>query len=259
MEDVQSRTDHRGIALHRAGIAGVRLPVVAMEQRTVALAELAVSVEADTKGAHMSRFLQALEPHRELLSLARMPALLKAVRETLEASSASVRFVFPYFFEKAAPVSGAKGWSDIEASLAGSIESGSCEVWLGASIPVTSLCPCSRAISDYGAHNQRGTVHIEVRPRRSGDQLAPISLADLVAVAEAAASAPVYPVLKRPDERHVTMQAYDNPVFVEDMARDVAGALREDPRVVAFHVRVVNEESIHNHQAFASVSWVRDE
>ncbi len=258
MEDVQSRADHRGIALHQAGIAGVRLPVVAMEQRTVAIAELSVSVEADTKGAHMSRFLQALEPHRELLSLARMPVVLAAVRDALEAQSASVQFVFPYFFEKAAPVSGEKGWSDVEASLAGTIDSTTTEVWLGASIPVTSLCPCSRAISDYGAHNQRGTVHIEVRPRRSGDQLAPVSLADLVSVAEAAASAPVYPVLKRPDERHVTMQAYDNPVFVEDMAREVAGALREDPRVDAFKVRIVNEESIHNHQAFAAVSWVRE-
>ncbi|MEM9073761.1 MAG: GTP cyclohydrolase FolE2 [Myxococcota bacterium] len=257
MEDVQSQPDHRGIALDRVGVSGVRLPVVAEGQRTVAIADLAVSVPAETKGAHMSRFLEVVEPHRELLSLARLPLLLRDVRAVLEADHAEVAFRFPYFVAKKAPVSKATGWADVEASLEGSLGA-ELSLTLGAVVPVTSLCPCSKAISDYGAHNQRGYVHLDVTPRIDAQgTAAPLTIADLVRVAEENASAPVYPLLKRPDERHVTMQAYDNPVFVEDIARGVALALREDPRVAAARVRVVNQESIHNHDAFAEVSWTR--
>ena len=206
----------------------------------------------------MSRFLLALEPHREALGLERMPALLRELRERMDAEAAEVDLRFPVFRRKAAPVSGESGWMDYEGRLVGRVDAEGLVVRAGAVVAVASLCPCSKAISDYGAHMQRGHVHLDVTPRRGeSGAFAPLPFDDLVAVAERHASAPLYPVLKRPDERHVTMQAYDTPAFVEDMARGIAADLREDPRVEAFTVRVVNQESIHQHDAFAETSWSR--
>jgi GTP cyclohydrolase I len=166
---------------------------------------------------------------------------------------------FPYFLERTAPVSGAKALMDYECSFTGD-SNGSDSFTLGVQVPVTSLCPCSKAISDYGAHNQRGKIHIHVRsiPSDPIDRTL-IWIEELIDIAERSASAPVYPLLKRPDERHVTMQAYDNPVFVEDMVRNVATRLMKDDRVAWFHVSAKNEESIHNHSAFARIEWNRPE
>jgi GTP cyclohydrolase I len=147
---------------------------------------------------------------------------------------------------------------DYECSFIGQVHGRKQDFTLGVRVPVTSLCPCSKAISDYGAHNQRGIISIDVGATSSGNALALIWIEELVEVAERSASAPVYPLLKRADERHVTMQAYDHPVFVEDMVRNVAAQLQDDPRVASFKVHAVNHESIHNHSAFACIEWQRD-
>ncbi len=256
MEDVQSSPDPRGLLLEKVGVAGLRLPVIAFGQPTVASVALSVSVDASQRGAHMSRFLPVFDRHREHLDLARVVQLLTDLREALEATRADLEVRFPFFRDKAAPVSGERGLMAYDAVLRARGETGNApQISLEAIVAVASLCPCSKAISDYGAHNQRGHVHLQVEPRLRDGVPAAMTLDELVATAERHASTPLYPVLKRPDERHVTMLAYDRPAFVEDMARGVALDLREDPRVGAFRVRVVNQESIHDHDAFAELAW----
>ena len=165
---------------------------------------------------------------------------------------------FPYFLERCAPVSGARSLMDYECAFTGEINGTTSDFVLTVRIPVTSLCPCSKAISEYGAHNQRGHVTVEIRSRPGqGSTPELVWIEELVAVAETSASAPLYPLLKREDERHVTMQAYDNPAFVEDIVREVAIRLQNDERIVWFRVHALNQESIHNHNAFAQIAWFR--
>jgi GTP cyclohydrolase IB len=165
---------------------------------------------------------------------------------------------FPYFIRRAAPASGATALMDYQCWFTGEAGETSNDFVLGVEVPVTSLCPCSKEISEYGAHNQRGHISTEVRPVRAmNGSPEMIWIEELIEIAESSASAPVYPLLKRVDERHVTMQAYDNPVFVEDMVRNVAVRLQADPRVAWCSVHAVNQESIHNHNAFARVAWTR--
>ena len=264
IEDVQARPDTRGIALDRVGVTDLRYPIVVLDrekqkQHTIATLTMSVNLPHHFKGTHMSRFLEVLNAHRGEVTMRTMPTILRELKERLEAESARIEVQFPYFIERAAPVTGAKGLMDYECSFVGEVNGGDHDFVLGVKVPVTSLCPCSKAISDFdpetgkgrGAHNQRGHVSVEVRSRAGSKDL--IWIEELVDVAESCASAPVYPLLKRADERFVTMQAYDNPVFVEDMVRNVATALKQDPRVGWFRVHTVNHESIHNHGAFASV------
>ncbi len=248
MRDVQNEPDERGLPLDAVGVAGVRLPVVAFGRPTVASADLTVSLAADVRGTHMSRLVELLHQHRESLNMEGLGALLEDARERLEADRVQARFTLPFFVSRAAPVSGASGLLDLDVTLEGHLEDGAIARWLEVSVPVQSLCPCSKAVSDYGAHNQRGRVTLRVAPVGEG-----ITIDALAAIAEAHGSAPVYPIIKRADERHVTMQAYDNPVFVEDMVRAVAADLVAHEGVGAFRVRVVNDESIHNHQAVAEI------
>lgn len=187
-----------------------------------------------------------------------LPAILAALKERLSAESAHIEVEFPYFLERTAPVSGAVGLMDYQCRFVGEANGGKSDFILSVSVPVTSLCPCSKAISDYGAHNQRGDITIRVRSL-GAEAGAPalIWIEELIAVAEASASSPVYALLKREDERHVTMQAYDNPVFVEDIVRNVAAKLQDNERLTWFHVHAINHESIHNHGAFAEIEWAR--
>jgi GTP cyclohydrolase I len=259
MLDVQSLADDRRIDLDQVGVSDLRYPITVMDrgqerQSTVATIEMSVALPHRFKGTHMSRFVEVLEGHRGELTLRTLPALLAALKTRLEAERARVELRFPYFIERTAPVSGARGLVDYECWFQGESSGEGDDFVLGVRVPVTSLCPCSKAISDYGAHNQRGHISIEVRtaPDATGRPEL-IWIEELVGVAEASASAPVYALLKREDERHVTMQAYDNPVFVEDMVRNVAARLAADPRVRWFRVHAVNHESIHNHGAFARV------
>jgi GTP cyclohydrolase I len=201
----------------------------------------------------MSRFVESLHKWRTDIAVARIPALLSDLAERTTAEQVFARFEFPLFLERTGPVSGGTALVAydcvIETHLA--LEA---RVSLTVRAPVTSLCPCSREISDYGAHNQRGTVEISIETAPDC-ALAPVDFRDLIDAAEAAGSAPVYTLLKRSDERLVTMQAYENPAFVEDITRTIAAALQDDRRIHAGRVRVVNEESIHSHNAYASVAW----
>jgi GTP cyclohydrolase IB len=255
LHDIQNLADSRGLAIDNVGVSNLRYPIVVLDrqmekQHTVATLSLSVGLPHHFKGTHMSRFIEIMNQHRGEVTVRTLPAILAEIRTRLDAESARIEVRFPYFIEKAAPSSGAKALMDYECAFNAEVNGSKSDFVVSVSVPVTSLCPCSKAISDYGAHNQRGTIAIQVRSLDGSDI---VWIEELVAIAEAAASAPVYPLLKRADERHVTMQAYDNPVFVEDMVREVAGALLEDPRVAWFSVEAVNEESIHNHSAFARI------
>lgn len=264
LEDVQNHADTRAIDLDQVGVSDLRYPIVVLdreqgEQHTVATLTMSVSLPHHFKGTHMSRFVEVLNEHRGEVTMRTVPMILQDLKRRLEAERARIEVHFPYFIERAAPVTGATALMDYECAFIG--ESNAMDDFvLVVRVPVTSLCPCSKAISEYGAHNQRGEVTIEVRSVLADDgRPAIIWIEELINIAEKSASAPVYPLLKRPDERHVTMQAYDNPVFVEDIVRNVAVALQSDPRVAWFRVHVLNQESIHNHAAFAEVSWSRPE
>jgi GTP cyclohydrolase IB len=257
MEDVQGRGDGRGIPIKRAGVNQLTYPIMVLDrahekQQTIAKVSMSVGLPHEFKGTHMSRFIEVLEEHRGEVTFRTLPHILQALRDRLEAQTAHVEVVFPYFLERRAPVSGASGLMDYECSLVGEASGEHEDFVLGVRVPVTSLCPCSKAISDYGAHNQRTYVTVEVRTvsKPAGSF---VWIEELVEVAESSASAPVYPLLKRPDERYVTMQAYDNPAFVEDIVREVALKLRRDARVAWFRVHARSDESIHNHCAFAEV------
>jgi GTP cyclohydrolase I len=263
MIDVQSRKDNRGIALDRVGVTGLRYPIVVLDQaherqETVASITMSVNLPHHFKGTHMSRFVEVLNQHHGEITMRTIPQILKDLRARLDAESARVELAFPYFLERKAPKSQARGLMDFDCTFIGEMKGEDIDFSLGVKVPVTSLCPCSKEISDYGAHNQRGVISIEVRSTQDADGSPHLVwIEELVAMAEASASSPVYPLLKREDERHVTMQAYDNPVFVEDMARNVAGRLQDDVRIAWFHVHAENFESIHNHSAFASLEWRR--
>lgn len=253
LQDVQALPDHRGITLDEVGIADLRVPVRigsrdGSSQATVATFELAVEVPATVKGTHMSRFVESLLTVDEPITPPVLVALADTIRDRLGSRQAVTRMRFPYFLTREAPVSGLAAPLDYEGSFS-VLLNGSCTLEVGVRAPVTSLCPCSKEISDYGAHNQRGYVEATVQCAPED----PIWLEDLVDIAEQAASAPVYALLKRIDERRVTMDAYEKPAFVEDIARDTAGALGADARALAYTVRVTNLESIHSHNAVATV------
>lgn len=262
LEDVQGRPDTRGIALDQVGVRGLRHPVVVWDraqakQDTIAEIAMSVDLPAHVKGTHLSRFLEVLGEHAGEITMRTIPTLLAAVRERLEAGRARIAVNFPYFLDRAAPVTGARSLMDYDCAFVAEADATATTFTLTVAVPVTSVCPCSKAISDYGAHNQRGVITVSVRTRDDdAGEAQLVWIEELVAVAEGAASAPVYPLLKRPDERYVTMLAYDNPVFVEDMVRGVASALRADPRIAWFRVEAANDESIHNHAAFAEVEQV---
>jgi len=263
MIDMQNQSDHRQIDIDQVGVSDLRYPITVLDraaekQSTVASIAMSVSLPHHFKGTHMSRFIEVLNAHRGEVTMHTLPVMLRALKARLEAETARIEVHFPYFLEREAPVSGAKGLMDYECWFHGEANGRHDDFVLGVRVPVTSLCPCSKAISDYGAHNQRGQITIEIRTTtNAAGEPNMVWIEEVVDVAETSASAPVYALLKRDDERHVTMQAYDNPVFVEDMVRNVAAKLKEDERVAWFRVHAVNHESIHNHGAFAEIKWTR--
>lgn len=266
LPDLQSDADTRGVPIDEVGIGNLRHPIVVLDrglakQQTTATISMSVDVAAEARGAHLSRFLEVLDETGGELTVNTAPTILARLRARLEANSANLQVSFPYFVERRAPVSGARGLLDVECRFA-FVATGDdlCELLLEVTTPVTTLCPCSKAISDYGAHNQRSNVTLTVLTRpldRESPTDGIVWIEDLVEIAEGAASCPVYPTLKRADERFVTMKAFDHPAFVEDVARDAAVVLQNDGRVLDFAVRVVSEESIHNHTAFARIGNLR--
>jgi GTP cyclohydrolase IB len=263
VEDVQGRPDFRNLPIQRVGVTNLRYPIVVLDraksrQETVASFTLSVSLPHHFKGTHMSRFIEVLNDHRGEITMHTLPVILSDLRGRLQAESAQIQVEFPYFLERSAPETGASAMMDYHCTFIGEVNGKTSDFVLRVQVPVTSLCPCSREISDYGAHNQRGFVTIDLRTARSMDGNAQmVWIEEVVEIAEQSASSPVYPLLKRPDERAVTMRAYENPVFVEDLVRNVAMRLQEDDRVSWFRVEAMNQESIHNHDAFAQLEWSR--
>ncbi len=252
MEDVQGSADARGIAIDEAGIKDLQYPIkiagrAGGEQHTVAKLSMSVSLTHNHKGTHMSRFLERLHALGQAISMESFARLVEETMDYLEASSAQIEMAFPYFIVKKAPVSGAESLMDYRAAIRGRRRFGRTDVWLKVTVPVTSLCPCSKRISAYGAHNQRAHITITAKIGAS------IWFEDLISTAESVASSDLYAVLKRPDEKYVTERAYDNAKFVEDVVRDAALALNEDPRVLSYKVESENFESIHNHSAYAMI------
>jgi GTP cyclohydrolase FolE2 len=258
--DVQALPDQRGIALDTVGVEGLRYPVLVCDGQggkrdTVATMTMTVDVAADVKGAHLSRFVEVLHAWRDQLDAASMLLMVDDLRARLGSSTASVSAAFVYFLERQAPATGAKSFLDYPCAVTATTGPVGASVSLRTEVAVTSVCPCSKTISDYGAHNQWGRVTVDVDLADGAE----LWFDELIAIGEKSGSSPLYALLKRPDERYVTMTAHDNAVFVEDMARNVVLGLRDDPRILRGRVRVVNDESIHNHAAFAQVSWpVRD-
>lgn len=258
--DLQDTIDYRNVGLEQVGIRDLSCPISLLDrqnrrQHTIGRLGLSVSLPAQAKGTHMSRFVEVMNSHREDLSLLTLPKILAELRGRLEADSAHVQIRFPYFLERLAPASGLASLLDYDCLFEASWLAGKLEVRLQMTAPITTLCPCSKAISDYGAHSQRGYLTLLVKPGLDGHcQPHMIWIEELVEVAESSASAPIYPLLKRVDERKVTMQAYENPAFVEDVVRNAAVRLRADERIAGYMVECVNHESIHNHNAYARTS-----
>ena len=252
MADVQSAADQRNVAIDKVGVKSVRYPITLRqpngeEQNTVALINLYVSLPKHKKGTHMSRFLEILNQYHRSITPAQIIPILHDMKKRLLADDAHIEMQFPYFIEKSAPVTGARGLMDYVCTFEGT-SNGTDDFILGVKAPATSLCPCSKEISRYGAHNQR--CEITARVRFDGE----LWIEELVGMMEAAASSPVYAVLKRPDEKFVTEQAFDNPKFVEDIIRDLALRMESESRITWYEIQSENFESIHNHNAYALIS-----
>jgi len=250
--DVQRSADTRQLAIDRVGIKSIRHPVRIGDksggvQHTIAMFNMYVQLPHNFKGTHMSRFVEILNSHEREISVESFETILREMVERLEAESGRIEMSFPYFVNKAAPVSGVQSLLDYDVTFIGEIERGSYRFTMRVVVPVTSLCPCSKGISDYGAHNQRSHVTVTARTRGF------VWIEDVVRICEEQASCELYGLLKRPDEKYVTEKAYDNPKFVEDVVRDVATVLNGDPRIVAYVVESENFESIHNHSAYALI------
>ncbi|PZP64613.1 MAG: GTP cyclohydrolase I FolE2 [Azospira oryzae] len=252
MPDVQSSPDSRHLAIDRVGIKAIRHPVRVADksggvQHTVATFNMYVQLPHNFKGTHMSRFVEILNGQEREISVESFETMLRKMVRRLEAESGHIEMSFPYFINKSAPVSGVQSLMDYDVTFTGEIHRGQYQFTMKVVVPVTSLCPCSKKISDYGAHNQRS--HVTVTARTCGF----VWIEELVRIVEDQASCELYGLLKRPDEKYVTEKAYDNPKFVEDMVRDVASVLNQDPRIVAYVVESENFESIHNHSAYALI------
>lgn len=255
--DVQNKPDTRHIAIQQVGVKGVRHPFSIRTSSgihpTVGMWNMYVHLPEEKKGTHMSRFIALLEefntPKDAFLDIAVMKELVRKMLEILDATKGRIEVSFPYFVKKTAPVSKVESLMDYEVSLVCEIRNNVTEIRQKVLVPVTSLCPCSREISAYGAHNQRS--HITVNALLKTD----FPLEELITRIEKQASCELYGLLKRPDEKFVTEHAYENPKFVEDLVRDVAGVLNADDRIIAYTLEAENFESIHNHSAYAQIDF----
>jgi len=253
LEDVQSRYDQRNIPIDQVGVRGIRHPITLRDkhrtkQATVAEFTLAVDLPHNFKGTHMSRFVEILNAHGNELSAAMLPKMLTELRTRLHADCAHIKMSFPYFIEKLAPVTGAKGLMDYIVVFDATDRKGEIDFVMHVTVPVTTVCPCSKTISSRGAHNQRGEVRVSLRT--SGEML---WIEDVIQLVESSASCELFSLLKRLDEKFVTEKAYDNPVFVEDLVRNVAVKLNSLPNITWYRIEVENHESIHNHSAYAII------
>ena len=252
MEDVQSRQADVALPIDSVGIRNLKRPILVSRRsggpnHSVATVEIGVELPAAFKGTHMSRFVEALENWNEDLSYASMKTLLENIRQRLQARKAQVIFAFPFFLRRQSPVSGASGIQGYECRLTGELDGGKLSFLLEVNVPVMTVCPCSKAISDEGAHSQRADVRIQLRLKGFN------WLEEFIEIAESSASSPTFPLLKREDEKYVTEQAFAAPCFVEDVVRNIAGKLDNHPQVAWYRVEVESYESIHAHNAYARI------
>lgn len=252
LHDVQSGRDHRELRIDKVGVRGLRFPIQIRDkarshQNTIATIEMCVDLPKEFKGTHMSRFIEVLNAHGSIVHVENIEDILRAMQAKLHADTAHLEMEFPFFLTKKAPVTGRAGVMDYTARFAASVSGEKMDFVLTVIVGVTTLCPCSKAISKHGAHNQRGNVTVSIR----SDKV--IWIEELIALVEASASSELYSLLKREDEKAVTERAYENPVFVEDLVRNVALKLNANTDVTWYRVEAENYESIHNHNAYACI------
>ena len=258
MKDIQNQPDYRNIPIDKVGIKNLRYPITVLDrknayQHTVASINMYVDLPHKNKGTHMSRFVEILHLFRPEISLKKISDVLDEMKKHLNAASAHIEVSFPYFIKKNAPVSNSPGLMDYTCVIAGSSgPNGKLDLVSEVTVPISSVCPCSREISDFGAHNQRGEVKVSTRFKKF------IWMEDMIELVEDSASCDVYSVLKRVDEKCVTEKGFSNPKFVEDVVRDISKKLYEDDNITWFSVRAENFESIHNHSAFAHIVSKKD-
>jgi len=250
--DVQNSPDSRKIPINKVGIKGIRHPIRVKdrsegEQHTIATFNMYVNLPHNFKGTHMSRFIEILNTREREISVESFHEMLAEMTQVLDAESGHIEMSFPYFVNKTAPVSSVQSLLDYDVTIIGSIEKGKCHTTLKVVVPVTSLCPCSKKISKYGAHNQRSHVTVTANSKKF------VWIEDLIDIVEGEASCEIFGLVKRPDEKWVTERAYENPKFVEDMVRDIAVHLEADTRILSYIVESENFESIHNHSAYALI------
>ncbi|MCH8845844.1 MAG: GTP cyclohydrolase I FolE2 [Proteobacteria bacterium] len=255
--DTQNIRDTRHIAIDQVGIKDIKHPIVVSdrsggEQHTIANFNMYVSLPHNFKGTHMSRFVEILNQHEHEITVESFKRMITEMTERLDAESGHIEMSFPYFVNKAAPISGVESLMDYDVSFIGKLNKKQSSVLVKVVVPVTSLCPCSKSISDYGAHNQRS--HITICVQTTGF----IWVEELIETVEKVSSCELYGLLKRPDEKYVTERAYDNPKFVEDIVRDVAVQFNLDERISSYVVESENFESIHNHSAYARIEHVKE-
>lgn len=252
LHDKQSERDHRELRIDKVGVRGLRFPILIRDkahsvQNTIATIGMYVDLPKEFKGTHMSRFVEVLNAHGNMVHVENIPDILYAMQKKLHAETAHLEMEFPFFLAKKAPVTRMTGLMDYTARFDATACGQEIDFILTVVVGVTTLCPCSKAISKHGAHNQRGHVTVQIRSRKA------IWIEDLIAVVEGSASSELFSLLKRPDEKAVTERAYENPVFVEDLVRNVALRLNAHPEVTWYKVEAENFESIHNHNAYASI------
>ncbi len=254
MKDIQNQRDYRNIPIDKVGIKNLRYPITVLDrkngfQHTVAAINMYVDLPHKYKGTHMSRFVEILHILQPEVSFKRLAEVLEEMKKHLNAESAHIEVSFPYFIDKAAPESGARGLMDYTCRIIGfSDPEGRLDLVSEVIVPISSVCPCSKEISSEGAHNQRGEVRLQTRFRKF------IWMEDMIELVEEYASCEVFSVLKRTDEKYVTEKAFSNPKFVEDIVRDISKQLKEDENITWFSVSAENFESIHNHSAYASIT-----
>jgi len=254
MKDIQNQRDYRNIPIDKVGIKNLQYPITVLDrsnkfQHTVANINMYVALPHKYKGTHMSRFVEMLHMFRPEVSLKKIAVILEEMKEHLNAESASIEVTFPYFIEKRSPVSNSPGLMDYTCSFLGASDpNGKIDLVSVVVVPISSVCPCSKEISEIGAHNQRGQVRLSTRFHKF------IWIEDMIELVEKCASCEVYSVLKRVDEKHVTEKGFSNPKFVEDIVRDIADNLKKDNNITWFSVGAENFESIHNHSAYASIT-----
>jgi len=252
MIDIQNRRDHRRVGIKKVGVKDIEYPITVLDKRnkfqhTVGKVNMYVNLPQHFKGTHMSRFIEILNEYRGTINIKAISTILGKMKEKLNAESAYLEVEFPYFIEKRAPASGAKSLMGYTCQFLASLINGRHSLVVGITVPVTTVCPCSREISKKGAHNQRSMVSVKVTFRKF------FWIEDLIRIVENSASSAVYSLLKRSDEKFITEKGYDNPMFVEDIVRNIALKLNSHPNITWFSVESENLESIHNHNAYAYV------